>query len=445
MDLVSTINFYSKIGNNVFKQYNELGRPILDFFHIIFDNLFYFFLFLAIIISAVYYIMSLYSLFNKKKYPEKEFIKEIALFVSIQIPTYNELVALRCAKKCLKFDYPKNKFEIVIGDDSDNASVSKKITSFAENHDNVIVTRRGSNLGYKSSNLNHMLKYSKGEVIVIFDSDFVPEKDFLKRIITPFIHDPSISGVQARWKFLDQNKNIVSVLGSTIITVFHHICLPFINRNANISFLCGSAEAVKKKDLLKLGGWEPGSLTEDIEFSLRLLKNGKKIVYLDQLECAGEVPHKARDLYKQQMRWAYGVIYSFREHFKTIFINKNISFKNKFYIVFFCSGYLLSLLLILLLFTGTLSFVTHTPGPIDLTRFFSELGRNVFLTSGIIVASVFAMIKTKNLRKLIVMVIASFSLGLVVTYYVNMGIFKVLFKRPMKWYMLSKEGNKAAI
>ncbi|MCK5140376.1 MAG: hypothetical protein KAQ85_11080 [Thermodesulfovibrionia bacterium] len=55
------------------------------------------------------------------------------------------------------------------------------------------------------------------------------------------------------------------------------------------------------------------------------------------------------------------------------------------------------------------------------------------------------MIKTKNLRKLIVMVIASFSLGLVVTYYVNMGIFKVLFKRPMKWYMLSKEGNKAAI
>ena len=95
--------------------------------------------------------------------------------------------------------------------------------------------------------------------------------------------------------------------------------------------------------------------------------------------------------------------------------------------------------------TGTLSFVTDAPGPINLIRFFSEFGRNIVLTSGIIIASTFAMIKSKNLKKFFAMVIASFSIGLVVTYYVNLGILKVIFNRPMHWFMLSKEGNKVSV
>ncbi len=436
------INFYGEISKNVFKQYSQLGRPILDFLNVISDNMFYFFLFITIIISATYLIMSIFSIFKRKRQEEGKFIAEKAPFVTIQIPTYNELAAIRCAKKCLEFEYPENKFEVIIGDDSNDPSVSEKIDAFAEQHKNVIVTRRGKNIGYKAGNLNHMLKKSRGDVIVLFDSDFVPENDFLRRISTPFIDNPSVSGVQARWSFLDQNKNMVSILGSTIISVFHHICLPFINRRTGVSFLCGSAEAVRKKDLLNLGRWESGSLTEDIEFSLKLLKNGKKIVYLDQLECAGEVPYKAKDLYRQQMRWAYGVITSFRKHFKTLLLGKKNSLKEKVGISLFCSGYLLSSLLLILFITGTLSFITHPPDPIDLTKFFSELGRNILLTSGIVFASIVAMIKTRNIKKFMAMVAASFSFGLIVTYYVNIGLFKVLFKHPMRWYMLSKNGNK---
>ena len=284
MDIGVIIKFYAELGNNVFRQYLQLNRPILDLLHVIFDSIFYVFLFIAVGVSIVYFIMSIYSLFNKRVRPEKEFILEKAPFVTIQIPTYNELAALRCAKKCLEFDYPKDKYEIMIGDDSNNPSISEKIDSFAEKHSQVIVTRRGNNAGYKAGNLNHMLETSRGEILVLFDSDFLPEKDFLKRIVTPFIHDNNISAVQARWKFLDGNRNLISLLGSTIGSVFHHICLPFIDKRG-ISFLCGSAEAVKKKDLLELGKWETGSLTEDIEFSLRLLKNKRKIVYLENLEC----------------------------------------------------------------------------------------------------------------------------------------------------------------
>jgi len=442
MDIASIIRFYAEIGNKLFRDYYLLARPLLDVFYFIFDNLFYLFLYITILVSLIYFIMSIYTLIKRPKSKEGEFIEGKAPFVTVQIPTYNELVALRCAKKSLEFDYPKNKFEIIIGDDSIDPFVSQKIDEFAKQYDQVKVTRRGENIGYKAGNLNHMLKHSRGDILVLFDSDFVPERDFLKRIVTPFLHDKSVSGVQARWKFIDQNKNFVSLLGSTILTVFHHICLPFVNKMLKVSFLCGSAEAVRKKDLIRLGGWKSGSLTEDIEYSLRLLKNKKRIVYLDGLECASEVPYKSKDLYKQQMRWAYGVIKSFREHFTTLYFSRKVGLKQKMGISFFCSGYLFSTLLIFLFSTGLLSFVTHPPAPINLTLFFSKLGINVLLTSGLIFSSILAMTMTKNIRKLPSMIAASFSVGLIVTYYVNIGIFKVFFNKPMKWFMLDKIGNK---
>jgi len=442
MELEALIRFYSETGKAIFNGYIDLGRPILDWMHVIFNNLFYFILFITIFFSAIYYMMSIYSITHRKKYAEKEFILEKAPTVTVQIPTMNELAAIRCAKKCLEFDYPKNKFEIVIGDDSTDKKVSAELRKLEAAHDQIHVFKRKNNDGYKAGNLNNMLKHSKGDILVLFDSDFVPEKDFLKRIVTPFIYNPKVSGVQARWKFLDQNRNFVTVLGSTIVTVFHQICLPFINKNVGISFLCGSAEAVRKKELISMGGWKSGSLTEDIEYSIRLLKEGKKIIYLDGLECYGEVPSKAKDLYRQQMRWAYGVIYSFKDEWKSLFKSKKITFKEKFFVSFFCSGYLLSFLLLLLFAFGSLSFITHTPAPIDFARFFSEMGRNVLLTSGILLASCFAMIKAKNVKKMFHMLISSFSYGIIVTYYVNMGIFKVLFNRPMRWYLLTKDGNK---
>ena len=423
---------------------DEAGRAFLDFLHPIFDNAFYFFLFIAVIASITYYFISATVIFvdktKKKKY--KELDEKKAPFVTVQIPTFNELAAIRCAKSCLKFDYPKDRYQIIIGDDSNDKSVSKELNKFAKKHSLVNVTRRGNNIGYKAGNLNHMLKYSKGEIIVLFDSDFVPSEDFLKRIIAPFQQDKNIAAVQARWKFLNPNQNMITILGSTIVAVFHHITLPFINSRRNLTFLCGSAEAVKKSTLIKLGGWKTGSLTEDIEYSLRLLKNGHKIEYLADLECDSEVPYTAKDLYKQQKRWAYGFITSFMEHGKDILTSKHLRLQDKFYINFTWTGYLLSILLFLMFSTGLLSFVTHTPGAIDVSKFLSEMGRNAILSSGILFASVVAQIRIRNSRKIPSMLASSFSYGLLCTYHVNVGILKVLRKKPMPWFILNKQGNE---
>ncbi|MDO8480880.1 MAG: glycosyltransferase [Nanoarchaeota archaeon] len=438
--ILAFIEQYAGFGQRLFDAYILFSRPLLDVFHAFFDALFYGLLGVAVVLSVIYGVMSLYSIFARKG-KEPAFIEERAPKVTVQIPTFNELAALRCAQACLAFDYPKEKVQIIIGDDSDNLEISARIADFAKEN-SLLVTRRGSNEGYKAGNLNSMLARSTGDILVIFDSDFVPEPDFLRRIVAPFIHSASVSAVQARWKFLDSNRNVVTVLGSTIVSVFHHICLPFLHGHSKISFLCGSAEAVRKSDVLALGEWESGSLTEDIEYSLRLFKAGKRILYLDTLECAGEVPHTTKDLYKQQMRWAYGVIASFQKHAKELYGSARVTFKDKFYISFFCTGYFLSFLLLSLFVTGTLSFFTDKPAPIDLVKFISHMGVNTLLTSGIILASFVALYKVKNLRKTFVMIGASFSVGLMVTYYVNVGILKVLFGQKMPWFMLNKDGNK---
>ena len=358
---------YIIVINNFFSWYNSFGRRILDFLHTVFDSVFNLLLIIAVIISLLYVIISLYMLFRKRENLKKYEYDGQLPFVTVQIPTFNELVAIRCAKYCLNFDYPKDKYEIIIGDDSNNEEVSRKLQQFAkESSGRIKVVKRGSNTGYKPGNLNNMLKYSKGDFLVIFDSDFMPPEYFLKRAIYPFMMDKNVAGVQGRWKLINSGQNMVTALGSTIVLTCHHLTIPFMYERRKLTFLCGSAEAVRKSVLIELGGWEEGNLTEDIEFSLRLLERGYKIEFLADLECDSEVPFTIKDLYKQQMRWAYGVIYSWKKHFKSIVKSKHLNIIDKLYMGgVFCSGYLISILLAGLFATGTLSFITHAPAQIE--------------------------------------------------------------------------------
>ena len=436
---------YEYIGliTDFFSWYNVIGRKILDFFHIVFNNTFNVLLLIAFLVSFLYFIMSFYILLKKREYQSEENYDEELPFVTVQIPTFNELAAIRCAKNCLNFDYPKDKYEIIIGDDSNKPEISEKLQEFAKEHDLVMVIKRKSNEGYKPGNLNNMLNHSKGDILVIFDSDFMPPENFLIRIVQPFMKDKNIAGVQARWKLVNANQNMITALGTTIVSIFHHVTIPFMHKSQKIAFLCGSAEAVRKDVLLKLGGWENGNFTEDIEFSLRLIKNGYSIEYLDDLECNSEVPYTIKDLYRQQMRWAYGVISSWKKHFMDINKSRHLNLLGRLYVQgILCSGYLLSLLLVGLFITGTLSLITHAPEPIKWGEFTFKLFRNIALTSGLLFASCIALIKANKSKLTLPMIASSFSYGLIVTYYVNVGIFKALVKTPMEWYMLNKQGNK---
>ncbi|MEK9135909.1 MAG: glycosyltransferase, partial [Bacteroidota bacterium] len=346
--------------------------------------------------------------------------------VTIQIPTYNEPVAIRCAKKCLSFDYPGNRFNIIIGDDSSKPEISKMIDQFAKKHPSKVqVTRRGDNAGFKAGNLNYMLKHGRNnEIIVLFDSDFVPPKNFLKKIVAPF-SDEKVAIVQARWQFLNPAQNMVSTLASSILYMYHHLVMTAFNNNG-ISLLCGSAEAVRKDMLIKQGGWEAGSLTEDTEYSLRCLKNGYKSVYLHNMEAKGEVPFTVKGFKRQQMRWAYGTTSAYMKHSGALLSSKLFSIRQKVFMSFILFGYITSPLLALLLISGMVSFFTNPPAPINVAAFLLDFGRNMVLVSGFFFAGAVAMHKEHRLRAVPELFISSLTVGIYTSFYIAEAYFKAL-------------------
>lgn len=432
--------FYSKIAESVYLFYFNQSRLILDYMHVFFKYSFNIFLVLTIVFTISYMVMGITLLVKKAKQKELKDTKKYP-FVTIQIPTYNELAALNCATRCIEFDYPKDRYEIIIGDDSSKKDISARIDSFSRDN-GIKVTRRGSNIGYKPGNLNHMLKYTKGEYIVIFDSDFLPEKDFLKRIMTPFMHDKDLSAVQARWITKNYSQNLVSLIGGTIPLLTHYLGLPFLNLVKGNAFIAGSAEAIKKSDLVELGGWKDGCLTEDIEYSLRLTSKGKKIMYLENLHCECEAPFTLKDLGKQQMRWAYGVISAIKIHFGSILLNRKLKFADKLNVFLLLAGYVVTFLFFCLTLIGMLSIITHRPEAINWAKFAYETMLNIILTSGFFATIILASILGGKTRNVPGIVVASFTVGLVVIHLVTLGIFKALFNRPIQWYMLTKKGNQ---
>ena len=359
--------------------------------------------------------------------------------VTVQIPTFNEPVAIRCAEHCMKMKYPKGKYEIIIGDDSSNKEVSDVIDDFARKHKGRIkVIRRPTNEGFKAGNLNNMLHHSKGEIIVIFDSDFVPPQDFLERIVQPF-DDKKVACAQSKWSYINMDQSPTSKFASTVLMVYHNI-LARLNNAAGVALLFGSGEAVRKNTLEKLGGWQEGSVTEDVEFSVRALSKGYKIVYLPDLAVKGEVPYNVRSLRTQQRRWAYGNTKAFLEHKKSIFFGK-FSFVQKVLMSFTMLGYISSFFLVAFMFFGAVSFMTGEPSQINIMRLVLDVGINFILASGFTFAGIVALWKENKVGNTIVVFFSALTIGILVSLSVCNGIIKVIRGKPMYWTVIRKKGN----
>ena len=408
----------------------------------------------AFAFSFVYFVITFFALVNAQLKPRPEKRKSLINppRITVQIPTYNEIAALNCAERCLKFDYPKERLQIIIGDDSDDPIISKKIEEFAKLNPRIEISRRGTNNGYKPGNLNVMLSKSNGDYILVFDSDFLPKRDFLARIVEPVIKDSKLAGVQAGWRILNSHNNFSTLMGAGIISVVHNILMPFMHQVTNSGIFCGSGELIRKKDLEQLGGWTEGSLTEDVDYSLRLIASGKRIAYLDDLRVRCEVPHTAGDLFKQQMRWAYGVVRAFMMHFQKILKSRLIEKKVKAATLIFSSGYVLITLLLLTSVFGALNIVcsligfdpaTGDSSTYTIGHFIYDSTLNLILTGGMLISSLAAcFINGFGVRNLGRLFLASLTIGFICMFFIGRGIFSAWAGLPMPWFMLKKAGNE---
>ncbi len=426
-------------------------------FHSIIKTIFEITLMSTFVLSLGYFFVTACALAISRMRNKPEIIADESLYptVTVQIPTYNELAALNCAARCLDFDYPVEKLQIMIGDDSNQPELSAKIDEFAAANPRIEISRRGDNIGFKPGNLNVMLPKSTGDYLLILDSDFLPKKDFLKRLVVPVIKDPTLAGAQAAWRIINVHDNHSTLMGTGIINIIHSVILPFLKTATNQCVFCGSGELVKKSYLEEHGGWTAGALTEDVDYSLRVITEGKRIAYVSDLRIRCEVPYTPGDLFRQQMRWAYGVMRAFMAHGKKLFLSRTIQKRTKFAAFLFSSGYIMITLLLLTFIMGTLNLVagffgvdpaagqssTYTVG-----HFIYDSALNFLLTCGMVVSSIAAgFINGFGFRSLGRLIISSLTVGVVCMFFVGRGMITAWLGLPMKWFMLKKAGNDQAV
>jgi cellulose synthase/poly-beta-1,6-N-acetylglucosamine synthase-like glycosyltransferase len=237
--------------------------------------------------------------------------------VTIQLPLYNEpLVAERLIGKVALFDWPKERLEIQVLDDSTDETVqivAKLVAQLRAQGFDIHHLQRAQRTGYKAGALAYGTALCKGEFVAIFDADFLPESDFLKQTIGHFA-DASVGTVQVRWAHLNRNDNLMTRL--LALTLDAHFTIEQLGRSAGGNFINfnGTAGVWRKACIADAGGWSADTLTEDLDLSYRAQLRGWKIHYLANYAAPAEIPMLMPAIRSQQYRWNKGGAEVARKH-----------------------------------------------------------------------------------------------------------------------------------
>lgn len=403
---------------------------------------------LVTVISIIYFISTLVSVLTcRRKRSSPPVPDERLPTVTVQITSRNELVALDCARCCMAFDYPEEKLQILLGDDSNNPNIMQEIDHFAEHNPRVKVLRRTNRIGFKSGNLNHVNEHTTGEYILVMDSDFIPEPDFLRRLTAHAVADPGLSAVQARWHITDAHESLTTLLGAGIINVTHFIMLPLFDRFMKTCFLCGSAMLIKRPAMAEMNGWETRTMIEDIDLSFRFFTNGHRIAYCPDVTCNCEVPHTAHDLFRQQKRWAYGVVETTLKRSRALYCSRKATLGNKIAATVVSSGYAVSFLVFISTILGFVQMLVQGAGHMDASLQVSVQGTvgnlwRIMISCGALVATICAGFSSGfGKRGALKLIVASYTVGFIMLFHVSNGILRAVLHMPIDWVPPEKRGR----
>lgn len=242
--------------------------------------------------------------------------------VTIQLPIYNELyVVERLIDAVAKISYPQNKLEIQVLDDSTDETVrliAAKLTTYQKQGINIRYIRRPERKGFKAGALAYGLEKAKGEFIAIFDADFLPSPDFLKKTIPHFAHE-KIGVVQTRWGHVNKDYSLLTRLQA--FGLDGHFTIEQGGRSHAGSFINfnGTGGVWRKACIEDAGGWSDDTLTEDLDLSYRAQMKGWEFTYLEEVEAPAELPILMPAIKSQQFRWNKGAAECARKHLGHIF------------------------------------------------------------------------------------------------------------------------------
>jgi len=246
--------------------------------------------------------------------------------VTIQLPIFNERYVIeRLVDAVAQFDYPRELLDIQVLDDSTDET-QQVAQACVERHAAeglpIVYIHRTNRQGFKAGALENGLHTARGEFVAIFDADFIPQPDFLRRTI-PYFLDPNGGGgigmVQARWTYLNSDYSLLTRVETILLD--GHFVIEHGGRSRRGTFFNfnGTAGVWRRSAIDAAGGWEHDTLTEDTDLSYRAQLKGWKFLYLPDIECASELPVDMNGFKAQQARWAKGLMQTAKKILPKVF------------------------------------------------------------------------------------------------------------------------------
>ena len=246
--------------------------------------------------------------------------------VTVQLPIFNERYVIeRLTEAVARFDYPRERLDVQVLDDSTDET-QEVARACVERHAAqgmpITYIHRQNREGYKAGALENGLKTAKGEFAAIFDADFIPQPDFLRRTIPYFLNPDGgehVGMVQTRWTYLNSNYSLLTNVETILLD--GHFVVEHGARSRRGAFFNfnGTAGVWRRKVIDEAGGWQHDTLTEDTDLSYRAQLKGWKFLYLPQIECASELPVDMNGFKSQQARWAKGLMQTAKKILPKVF------------------------------------------------------------------------------------------------------------------------------
>ncbi len=368
-------------------------------------------------------------IYLKSKKFKQEKVDEMVDYpvITIQLPLYNEWYVIeRLMNAVCELNYPIDKLEIQVLDDSTDESVNliKSIIDKKQAEGFLIqYLKREKNIGYKAGALQYGLEKSKGEYLAIFDSDFVPDKEFLNNLMPYF--KSNIGMVQSSWSYLNRNYSLLTKVQAFALD--GHFSVEQSGRNQAGLYINfnGTAGIWRKKCIEDAGGWQFDTLTEDLDLSYRAQLKGWDFKYVENVHTPSELPLELNAFQSQQHRWTKGAIETSKKMCTSIW-KSNTSLKKKLFgTLHLCNAYVF----LLVFFAGLLSVpvvIIKNQHQINLSFIYSLS----FFFLGFVIVTLFYCVayfaSKKNLKEFMLLFPLFISVSMAMSFHNSMAVLEGL-------------------
>ena len=236
--------------------------------------------------------------------------------VTLQLPLFNEMyVASRLIDSVCRLDYPKDRLEIQVLDDSTDETsrlVAERVKHYRSKGFRIHHLHREHRRGFKAGALENGLANANGNLLAVFDADFSPRRDFLKQTV-PHFRDPDVGMVQARWEHINRRYSLLTRIQAILLD--GHFAIEHAARHSSGRFFNfnGTAGVWRKDAIVDAGGWQHDTLTEDLDLSFRAQLRDWRFIFLPAVAAPAELPVDIHGFKSQQFRWAKGSIQTARK------------------------------------------------------------------------------------------------------------------------------------